>query len=211
VIRVFAVARTAAGRLALQRGLDGPEIEVVGTGPAPQAVPPGVDVLVLGDEALLAGVGAWPPGTGGWPSGPGAWLPGPGAAPAVVVLADGARVRAALRRLRPRGWAVVTPAAGGAELRAAVAAAAHGFVALPAGLADGPGAGGTVEPEPLTPREREVLDLLGQGLSNRRIAARLGISEHTAKFHVGSVLAKLGVSSRTEAVSLGIRRGLITV
>jgi DNA-binding NarL/FixJ family response regulator len=65
--------------------------------------------------------------------------------------------------------------------------------------------------ERLTPREREVLELLGQGLSNRQIAQRLGISEHTAKFHVGSLSGKLGASSRTEAVSRGIRRGLITL
>jgi DNA-binding NarL/FixJ family response regulator len=65
--------------------------------------------------------------------------------------------------------------------------------------------------EPLTPREREVLELLGHGLSNRQIAERLDISEHTAKFHVASVSGKLGASSRTEAVSRGVRRGLITL
>ncbi len=63
--------------------------------------------------------------------------------------------------------------------------------------------------ELLTPREREVLQLLSSGLGNKQIAAHLQISEHTAKFHVASILGKLGASSRTEAVSLGLRRGLI--
>jgi two-component system, NarL family, response regulator YdfI len=63
--------------------------------------------------------------------------------------------------------------------------------------------------EPLTPREKEVLQMLAGGLGNKQIAARLKISEHTAKFHVASILGKLGASSRTEAVSLGLRRGLI--
>ena len=61
----------------------------------------------------------------------------------------------------------------------------------------------------MTPREREVLGLLGRGLSNKMIARDLQISEHTAKFHVSSIYAKLGVASRTEAVSLGARLGLI--
>ena len=64
-------------------------------------------------------------------------------------------------------------------------------------------------PEPLTPRETEVLDLLADGLGNREIAARLNISEHTIKFHIRSILGKLGASSRTEAVSRGLRSGLI--
>ena len=65
--------------------------------------------------------------------------------------------------------------------------------------------------EPLTPREREVLVLLSVGLSNREIAQRLGISPHTAKFHVSSIFWKLGAGSRAEAVSQGIRDGLIPV
>lgn len=63
--------------------------------------------------------------------------------------------------------------------------------------------------EPLTPREREVLQMLAAGLGNKEIAARLTISEHTVKFHVASILGKLGATTRTEAVSLGIRRGLV--
>jgi two-component system nitrate/nitrite response regulator NarL len=63
----------------------------------------------------------------------------------------------------------------------------------------------------LTPREREVLVLVADGLPNKAIARELGISEHTAKFHVGSVLGKLGASSRAEAVMLATRRGLLSV
>ena len=63
--------------------------------------------------------------------------------------------------------------------------------------------------EPLTKREKEVLQMLAAGLGNKEIAAKLNISDHTAKFHVGSILGKLGVSTRAEAVAMGIRRGLI--
>lgn len=65
--------------------------------------------------------------------------------------------------------------------------------------------------EHLTGREIEVLRLVANGRSNKQIASLLQISEHTAKFHVSSVLAKLGASSRTEAVSLGILRGLVAI
>jgi len=63
--------------------------------------------------------------------------------------------------------------------------------------------------ESLTARERQVLQMLAAGLGNKEIAARLKISEHTAKFHVASILGKLSASSRTEAVAIGLRRGLI--
>jgi DNA-binding NarL/FixJ family response regulator len=65
--------------------------------------------------------------------------------------------------------------------------------------------------EPLTPREIEVLQLLSEGLGNKEIASRLNISEHTAKFHVASIMGKLGAMSRTEAVTLGIRHGLVMI
>jgi DNA-binding NarL/FixJ family response regulator len=67
------------------------------------------------------------------------------------------------------------------------------------------------ELEELTAREQEVLRLLSEGLGNRQIAARLNISEHTAKFHISSILGKMSAGSRTEAVSQGIRRGLIPI
>jgi DNA-binding NarL/FixJ family response regulator len=65
--------------------------------------------------------------------------------------------------------------------------------------------------EPLTPREVEVLEELVQGLSNRSIAARLGISDQTVKFHVAAICGKLGAANRTDAVRRAIRRGLVTV
>jgi DNA-binding NarL/FixJ family response regulator len=63
--------------------------------------------------------------------------------------------------------------------------------------------------EPLTSRELEVLQLLVEGVSNKGIAERLGISEHTAKFHVNSILGELGAQNRTEAVTRAARTGLI--
>ena len=65
--------------------------------------------------------------------------------------------------------------------------------------------------EDLTARESEVLRLVSIGLGNKEVAARLAISEHTAKFHISSILSKLHAGSRTEAVSLGIRKGLIPI
>jgi DNA-binding NarL/FixJ family response regulator len=65
--------------------------------------------------------------------------------------------------------------------------------------------------EPLTPREVQVLELLAEGLSNKGIAARLGISDQTVKFHVASMAGKLNASSRTAIVRLAVRRGLIAL
>jgi DNA-binding NarL/FixJ family response regulator len=102
------------------------------------------------------------------------------------------------------------------QLISAVVAVAKGLVVLqPGELALAAAStrtrnGGAAELfEPLTPREKEVLQMLASGLGNKQIAAYLKISEHTAKFHVASILSKLGASSRTEAVSMGLRRGLI--
>jgi DNA-binding NarL/FixJ family response regulator len=65
--------------------------------------------------------------------------------------------------------------------------------------------------EPLTPREIEVLELLAEGLPNKGIAARLGISDQTVKFHVAAIMGKLGASNRTDAVRRAVRRGLISL
>ena len=137
---------------------------------------------------------------------------------AILLLSEDDRSLPALRSLAPRGWGVVSPDAPPEEVWAAVAAVARGLVVLPRALTErllqGPAvSGGAVEElvEPLTAREREVLGLLGQGLSNKMIARDLHISEHTAKFHVSSIYTKLGASSRAEAVSLGARQGLISL
>jgi two-component system, NarL family, nitrate/nitrite response regulator NarL len=97
------------------------------------------------------------------------------------------------------------------RLCAALLAVMHGLVVVDAALARDalPEQGPSEAAEELTARERQVLMLVAGGLSNRRIAERLGISEHTAKFHVNSILTKLGVSTRTEAVVVAARRGLL--
>lgn len=104
------------------------------------------------------------------------------------------------------------------ELVAAVHSLAAGLVTLhpdstPAMMPGrSPNAGRPHTPvEPLTSREKEVLTILAEGGSNKEIASRLSISEHTAKFHVASIMSKLGATSRTEAVTLAIRQGLIMV
>ena len=99
------------------------------------------------------------------------------------------------------------------RLAAAVRAVAEGLVVLEAdavGLGLRRGAASLDPPiEALTRRELEVLPLLADGLTNRRIAERLGISEHTAKFHVNAILGKLGAATRAEAVALAARQGLL--
>ncbi len=83
----------------------------------------------------------------------------------------------------------------------------HPEALVPALAGDTAVASGT----PLTSREREILELMADGASNRMIASRLAISRHTVKFHVASILAKLGAASRTEAVALALRSGLLAV
>ena len=107
-----------------------------------------------------------------------------------------------------------------AQIIAAVHAAAAGLIVMPAeeGMAFLPHLSHLSEQEPekeivepLTPREMDVLEMLAEGLSNKLIAHRLSISDHTAKFHVNSILAKLHAGTRTEAVTRGIRLGLIKI
>ena len=133
---------------------------------------------------------------------------------AILLLSRDDRSIPMLRTLAPSGWGIVAPDAPVEELSAAVTSVARGLVILSRTLAERL-LGGTAAleelDEPLTAREREVLELLGRGLSNRMIGRELSISEHTVKFHVSSVYAKLGASSRTEALSLGARHGLISL
>ena len=208
--RVLIAAPSAVVRAGLEAMLDAdPDLEVVGSAPgvdwlAGTADVPGADVLLLDLErradgmASLRTLGAEPD------------------APATVVLVgDGLSVGDALRQ---GARAVLPRDAEAGEIIAAVRAAASGLVALhpnevasllPHLPAEGDAEEGPIEE--LTPREIEVLEMLAEGAGNKQIARRLGISEHTVKFHVGSILAKLNAASRTEAVTRGIRRGLILV
>ena len=133
---------------------------------------------------------------------------------AILLLSDDDRSVPVLRSLAPRGWGVVSPDAPPEEFLAAVAATVQGLVVLPRTLTGrliGEPANVEEPSEPLTAREREVLELLGRGLSNKMIAKELHISEHTVKFHISSIYTKLGVASRTEAINRGARQGLISL
>jgi len=134
-------------------------------------------------------------------------LEGDGHPPADIIVIDG---RAA-NRAGARGLGAAAPV-----LVVVGAVAGALTVAPPDGVArtrddDEPGASSDEVEEPLTPRERDVLELVALGLSNHAIAARLGISDHTVKFHLASIFGKLDVTTRTGAVRRGLTRGLITV
>lgn len=140
----------------------------------------------------------------------------------LVMLGDNRRAYLTLAGRSLHGWAYLLKEADGAEIAGAVRAVAAGLVVLDHSLAPlltpaslpapaGPAAATSLPGETLTAREREVLQLMAGGLQNKQIATRLSISQHTVKFHVASILAKLGASSRTEAVTLGARRGLVTL
>jgi NarL family two-component system response regulator YdfI len=133
-----------------------------------------------------------------------------------VVLSDHFEPRWISEALRAGVRAVLPSDISSEQLIAALEAAAAGLVVMHPTEVDTvfPAAEPSSRPladlvEELTPRESEVLQMLANGLANKEIAARLSISEHTVKFHVASILGKLGAGSRTEAVSLGIRRGIV--
>ncbi len=164
-------------------------------------------------------------------------LPGVEVYPAVLLLGDNPGIVNELIDLPLRAWGVLPADSTAEELIAAVHALYEGLiVAAPHLFKSGLKAAGlkfqihdslagssdlrspNLQPAilnlkpvtiPLTPRETEVLQLLAQGLANKQIALALGISEHTIKFHVSSIYAKLGVGNRTEAVRVGARQGLI--
>ena len=131
------------------------------------------------------------------------------AAPSVIVLSD----QSSLSALRSGARAVLPANAEPSQIVAAVHAASAGLVTLlPEDFASLlPRALPAATAEPLTARETEVLEMMAEGISNKAIAYNLSISEHTAKFHVNSILAKLGAGTRTEAVTRGIRLGLIKI
>jgi len=125
--------------------------------------------------------------------------------------------------LAGRPWGYVSRDAPADRLQDAVRTVEAGLLAIDPDLAVGlfgaPSGAGRPQPlvegvagaEELTAREREVLQLVALGLANKTIARDLGISEHTVKFHVAAILAKLGAASRTEAAHIGARRGLVTL
>lgn len=120
-----------------------------------------------------------------------------------------------------RGARAVLPRdAEGQEILAAIDAVHAGLAVVPASVADALTARATrstprltsaaaTDAAPLSPREREILALLAEGMGNKIVAARLGISEHTVKTHVASIFQKLGADTRAEAVAIGARTGLI--
>jgi len=210
MVRVFVVAPTPMMIAGLRAMLTTPDIEVVGTAREATSLAQikeellAIDVIVV-DHLLLDEVTRA--------------ITNDARIALVALTNDDERPLAILRNLHLRGWSLVPVGASGAELQAAVAAVAQGFVVLPVAFSEQfsgqrPVIGSlnlSSPDEALTNREREVLELVSQGLSNKLIARRLQISEHTVKFHIASISNKLGASSRTDAVSRGVRRGLITL
>jgi DNA-binding NarL/FixJ family response regulator len=206
-IRVVIVARSRAMRESLAAALGRSGMTVVAeAGTLAEWHPDAraADILVVTDNEALGDLDDAPMEVG-------------------VLVMGGANTRLPgelLRGGRP-GWGVLPTSATPDEVAAAIQAITRGLVVLPARAARHLLSDGVVQrserddpdlvEEPLTPRELNVLDLVSEWHSNKVIAARLGISEHTVKFHLSSICGKLGASSRTEAVRLGVRRGLITL
>lgn len=207
---VLVAARRAAARARLEGVVNGARaLRLVAWSPERpldaqiRALRPAVVVLDLEDEPIAPALGG---------------LHDPVGAALIVLAEDPARALGdpAVARGLVRG--VLPRDATSGEILAAIEAVAAGLVALHPEALDRrvrrPPARtrSAADPvEPLTAREIEVLGMLAEGFGNKMIAARLGISAHTAKFHVASILAKLGAGSRTEAVTIGMRRGLVVI
>ena len=194
---MLVISDDALARAGLASLIAGRDVEVAG-----QGTPGDAAALVASREPDVI---AWDLGPGGDTSAD----PGFPDVPVVAILWD-----------EEQGAAALAAGARGVVLRdtlsdrlvAALEAVARGLVVVDPALSDllPRRRAATAElVEPLTPRENEVLQLLAEGRSNKSIAARLGISEHTAKFHVNGILAKLGANSRTEAVVAAARRALV--
>jgi DNA-binding NarL/FixJ family response regulator len=134
----------------------------------------------------------------------------------LVLIVEG--VLAELPNLSTRPLALVPAEVDGETLHTAVLAVSQGLTVIDTTFASSAGIswrqpqvpqGDT--PDQLTARETQVLNLVASGMPNKTIAAQLDISEHTVKFHVGSILGKLGAESRTEAVTIATRRGLVAI
>jgi two-component system, NarL family, response regulator YdfI len=135
--------------------------------------------------------------------------------PALLVLTDHPEPLQEFLDQYPNAFGILPFESNSAELIAAIKALHQGLLVGPQHLLKrifAPASFSEEEEfkgEHLTPRETEVLQLLSNGLANKQIALALGISEHTAKFHISSIYVKLGASNRTEAVRRGVRLGLI--
>ena len=138
---------------------------------------------------------------------------------AIVLLTQVTEARSISRLLRSGVHAILSRKSDPDDVLSAIYASYDGLVLLSTATAESLAAVYGDQPleveaelsEEITSRETDVLRMLAQGLVNKDIAARLGISEHTVKFHISSILDKLGASTRTEAVTVGIRRGLIPI
>ncbi len=216
MIRVLVWASPAITRAGLEAIVRAdPRFEVVAPGTrsadlsaALRQLTPDVVLLDAGDtpiSRLLPGLSDPPASTPQFPS------------PAFVVLQETMRRTDVLRALQGGVRAVIARDAHPAEITAALEAAHNGLGVFSPEILDLllphstelPGAGELPPGEPLSQRESDVLALLAEGAGNKEIASRLHISENTVKFHVSSILNKLGAATRTEAVTRGYREGLI--
>ena len=213
MIRVFIVASSPLARSGLQQLLASPEIEIVGSAVDLDTATGLLSEPVTEPDAIVVDAsrdpGAVTANLTGGPSDIGTDIP--------IVVLEGSENGAGSDLLRQGARAILPAGVSPSELIAAVRAVTSGLIVLhPSTIASIPHAAiNTSRPateewiEPLTKREKEVLQMLAAGLGNKEIAFKLNISDHTAKFHVGSILGKLGASTRAEAVTTGIRRGLV--
>jgi DNA-binding NarL/FixJ family response regulator len=136
--------------------------------------------------------------------------------PSILWISDDHQAAQVLHGLTLPAWGLLSAEASSEELTAAVHAIYQGMIVAPRARLDSlwienpAGEAGELI-EQLTPRETEILEQLAQGLANKQIALDLDISEHTVKFHVSSIYAKLGATNRMEAVRMGLQLGLITL
>ena len=208
MVRVFVIATTPMQQAGLRVMLASSEIDVVGESLVPDTALeelPESDVIVIADEVLLEDAVRMIPSS---------------ETVAIVVMANNEQnAFSLLRSLKVRSWGIIPAIASASYLQGTTIAVAQGSVVFPSMLMRDlhekhlyvQSLRLEASDEVLTTREREVLELVSQGLSNKLIARNLQISEHTVKFHISSVSAKLGASSRTDAVRLGLRKGLITL
>ena len=208
MIRVLVWAKPAVTRAGLEAiVLADPRFELAGAANRPADLAAAVRQFAP-DLVLLDGASAPLPLL---PAGPG------NTGPAFVALLDAPRRIDVLRVLQAGVRAVLARDAHPQEIIGALEAAYEGLAVFSADILDVllpgstelAGEGDLPPGEPLSDRESHVLALMAEGAGNKEIAARLGISEHTVKFHVSSILNKLGAATRTEAVTRGYKEGLI--